>query len=106
MANNQGYYGVSLMGYQDTLLANNGNQIYANSYIDGTWYISPLPRMRDAIDVSGLRDFADSELMHARSDFIFGQYARAWFQRVDLRVKDSGYITANGKSAALSPFKP
>ena len=34
-ADQQGYYGVKLVGYQDTLLANSGNQVYAKSYIDG-----------------------------------------------------------------------
>jgi pectinesterase len=34
-ADKQGYYGVKLVGYQDTLLANTGDQVYARSYIDG-----------------------------------------------------------------------
>lgn len=34
-ADQQGYYGVKLVGYQDTLLANTGKQVYAKSYIDG-----------------------------------------------------------------------
>lgn len=34
-ADQQGYYGVKLVGHQDTLLANTGKQVYANSYIDG-----------------------------------------------------------------------
>ena len=38
-ADQQGYYGVKLQGYQDTLLANTGNQIYANSYLDGATYV-------------------------------------------------------------------
>lgn len=32
---NQGYYGVSIIGYQDTLLAQKGAQFYAKSYIEG-----------------------------------------------------------------------
>jgi len=68
MATNQGYYGVNITGYQDTLLAHDGKQLYANSYIDG------------------------------QCDFIFGVVARAWFQRVDIGIKAGGYITANGRA--------
>ncbi|KAL7266771.1 hypothetical protein RUND412_010665, partial [Rhizina undulata] len=69
MGDQQGYYGVSLSGYQDTLLANDGNQIYANSYIKGA------------------------------TDFIFGQRARAWFENVEIGVTDNGWITANGRDS-------
>ncbi|KAI9045867.1 putative pectinesterase precursor [Aspergillus affinis] len=67
---NQGYYGLKLTGYQDTLLAQSGNQIYAKNYIEGA------------------------------VDFIFGQSARAWFHSCDIRVLEgpsAGYITANGR---------
>ncbi|KAH0602285.1 uncharacterized protein H6S33_009859, partial [Morchella sextelata] len=53
----QGFYGVKLTGYQDTVLANEGFAVYAKSYIDGA------------------------------TDFIFGQRQRAWFDGVDIRVK-------------------
>ncbi|GIZ39949.1 hypothetical protein CKM354_000331000 [Cercospora kikuchii] len=72
-ANNggQGYYGVALKGYQDTLLANDGAQLYAKSYIDGA------------------------------TDFIFGQRGQVWFEKCDIRVKAAsiGYITASGRSS-------
>lgn len=60
-----GYYGCQITGFQDTVLAQQGNQIYANSLIQGA------------------------------TDFIFGQYAPAWFENVDLRVLSAslGYIT-------------
>ncbi|KAF3018557.1 hypothetical protein E8E14_012686 [Neopestalotiopsis sp. 37M] len=66
-----GYYGVQLTGFQDTLLAQTGNQVYANSLIQGA------------------------------TDFIFGQNAPAWFENVDLRVLTAslGYVTANGRSS-------
>ena len=32
---NQGFYGCSLTGYQDTIYANEGRQIYAKSFING-----------------------------------------------------------------------
>ncbi|KAM3419314.1 Pectinesterase [Cercospora zeina] len=73
-ANNggQGYYGVKLTGFQDTLLAENGAQLYAKSYIGGA------------------------------TDFIFGQRGKVWFEQCDLRVQAAsrGYITASGRSSA------
>ncbi|KAF7586104.1 hypothetical protein BBP40_009454 [Aspergillus hancockii] len=70
--NDQGYYACQFTGYQDTLLAQSGNQIYAKTLIQGA------------------------------VDFIFGQHARAWFHECDIRVvkgPTSGYITANGRSS-------
>ena len=64
----QGYYGVGLYGYQDTLLSEIGNQVYAKCYIQGA------------------------------IDFIFGQHARTWIDGSDIRVSASGgVITANGR---------
>ncbi|KAJ5753323.1 pectinesterase [Penicillium nucicola] len=71
-ADQQGYYACNFTGYQDTLLAQTGNQVYAKSYIEGA------------------------------VDFIFGQHARAWFQECDIRVVEgptSASITANGRSS-------
>lgn len=68
-ANKQSFYGVKLTGYQDTLLANDGNQLYVNSYIEGA------------------------------TDFIFGQQARAWFHNVTINTVAPGYITANGRDS-------
>lgn len=67
---NQGYYGCGLYGYQDTLLAQIGNQVYAKCYIEGA------------------------------TDFIFGQKARAWIDSCDIRTSGAGYITANGRSSS------
>lgn len=60
-----GFYGSAFYGFQDTVLSNDGNQVYVDCYIEGA------------------------------TDFIFGQKARSWFERVDLRVvaKSLGYIT-------------
>ena len=65
---NQGYYGVGLYGYQDTLLANSGKQLYARSKIVGA------------------------------IDFIFGQRAEAWFDNIDIETIAAGYITASGRN--------
>ncbi len=66
----QGYYGVGLYGYQDTLLAETGNQVYGKCYIQGA------------------------------VDFIFGQHARIWIDSSDIRSSGSGAITANGRSSS------
>ncbi|KAL9622827.1 MAG: hypothetical protein Q9160_002753, partial [Pyrenula sp. 1 TL-2023] len=71
-AGNQGYYGCQLTGFQDTLLAQTGAQVYAKTLIQGA------------------------------TDFIFGQHASAWFDQVDIRVLAAslGYITANGRDSS------
>ncbi|KAF4631932.1 hypothetical protein G7Y89_g6194 [Cudoniella acicularis] len=66
----QGYYGVGLYGYQDTLLAQTGNQVYGACYIEGA------------------------------VDFIFGQHARVWIDSSDIRVSGVGAITANGRASS------
>ncbi|KAF4547800.1 Pectinesterase-like protein 2 [Elsinoe fawcettii] len=69
-ATNQGFYGCNFTGYQDTIYANEGRQIYAKSFISGA------------------------------TDFIFGLRASAWFERVDIDTIGPGFITANGREAA------
>jgi pectinesterase len=60
-----GYYACSFTGYQDTVLAESGEQLYADCLIQGA------------------------------TDFIFGQDAFAWFDTCDIRVlaASSGYVT-------------
>ncbi|KUJ06425.1 uncharacterized protein LY89DRAFT_769533 [Mollisia scopiformis] len=70
---NQGYYGMQLWGYQDTLLANTGNQLYSKSLIVGA------------------------------IDFIFGQTATAWLDQVDIRTIATGCVTASGRASASNP---
>ncbi|KAH8879595.1 family 8 carbohydrate esterase [Thozetella sp. PMI_491] len=67
-----GYYGCSFTGYQDTLLAQTGYQLYSKCLIQGN------------------------------TDFVFGQHAPAWFEQCDIRVLAAslGYITASGRSSA------
>jgi pectinesterase len=74
-ADKQGYYGVQFKGFQDTILANKGAQVYAKCYIEGA------------------------------TDFIFGQKAVAWFDGVTIGVlaASTGYITANGRDSATNP---
>lgn len=74
-ADRQGYYACQFKGFQDTILAQTGAQLYARSYIEGA------------------------------TDFIFGQYAKAWFDGVDIRVLAAslGYITADGRDSASNP---
>ncbi|KAH7374472.1 pectin lyase fold/virulence factor [Plectosphaerella cucumerina] len=66
---NQGFYGCQFTGYQDTIYANEGRQVYAHSFINGA------------------------------VDFIFGLRAAAWFESCDIQTIGPGYITANGREA-------
>ncbi|KXT09349.1 hypothetical protein AC579_9397 [Pseudocercospora musae] len=73
-AGNQGYYACSFTGYQDTVLAEIGAQIYASCYIEGA------------------------------TDFIFGQEGQAWFEQCNIGVLSAskGYITASGRNSSSS----
>jgi len=68
-ASNQGYYACQFLGFQDTVLAQQGTQLYAKSYIEGA------------------------------TDFVFGQHAQAWFEQVHFGVlaASQGYVTASGR---------
>lgn len=68
-----GYYACQFTGFQDTVLAQQGYQLYAGCLIEGA------------------------------TDFIFGQYSPAWFESCDIRVVSAslGYIT--GKFLTLKP---
>lgn len=74
-ADKQAFYGCQFKGFQDTILAQTGKQLYAKSLIEGA------------------------------TDFIFGQVAAAWFDGVDIRVlaASTGYITANGRDSSSNP---
>jgi len=69
----QGYYGVQITGYQDTLLAEQGYQLYVNSYIEGA------------------------------VDFIFGQEGVAWFENCDIYTIGAGAVTASGRDSESNP---
>ncbi|KAJ8062311.1 hypothetical protein OCU04_008858 [Sclerotinia nivalis] len=70
----QGYYGVGLYGYQDTLLTQIGNQVYAKCYIEGA------------------------------VDWIFGQHSVAWFDGSTIAASaGGGCITANGRPSTSDP---
>ncbi|KAG4031972.1 hypothetical protein MFRU_008g03220 [Monilinia fructicola] len=72
--NEQGYYGVGLYGYQDTLLTQIGNQVYAKCYIEGA------------------------------VDWIFGQHSVAWFDGSTIAATaPNGCITANGRATSSDP---
>uniref|UniRef100_A0AAV1TAJ9 Pectinesterase n=1 Tax=Peronospora matthiolae TaxID=2874970 RepID=A0AAV1TAJ9_9STRA len=65
---NYGFYCCDFRGYQDTLLSNQGRQLFVKSRISGT------------------------------VDFIFGTNAAAWYEQCDIDCIGKGYITANGRS--------
>ncbi|KAL0571156.1 hypothetical protein V5O48_010811 [Marasmius crinis-equi] len=70
--NRAGFYACGLYGYQDTLLANQGNQVYLKGYIEG------------------------------KTDFIFGQQGSAYFGGNTIAIKGPSHITASGRSSADS----
>ncbi|KAE8979361.1 hypothetical protein PR003_g22545 [Phytophthora rubi] len=70
---NYGFYACKFTGYQDTLYANQGPSVYAKSYISGT------------------------------VDFVFGLYAKAWFESCDIVSIGKGCISANGRSNDTNP---
>ncbi|TGO43996.1 hypothetical protein BOTNAR_1016g00010 [Botryotinia narcissicola] len=78
-ASNVGYYATQFWGYQDTVLAEAGYQLYAKCLIVGA------------------------------IDFIFGEKALAWFENNDIRTIANGAITASGRTSAavdscLTPY--
>ncbi|OHE93153.1 pectinesterase [Colletotrichum orchidophilum] len=67
---NIGFYGCLISGYQDTLLANEGRQIYTKTGLIGA------------------------------VDFLFSQRGIVLFQMCDITTIGPGFITANGRDAA------
>ncbi|KAK0421817.1 pectin lyase fold/virulence factor [Armillaria borealis] len=67
-----GGYGLKIVGYQDTLLANVGYEFIANSHIEGN------------------------------TDFIFGQTASLWITGSVIHTLGYGWITASGRSSSDS----
>lgn len=65
-----GCYFCNLKGAQDTLLANRGLQVYANSRIAGS------------------------------VDFIFGMYASVWITKSVIESTGTGYLTASGRNTS------
>ncbi|ETL81312.1 hypothetical protein L917_18330, partial [Phytophthora nicotianae] len=70
---NYGLYACKLMGYQDTLYANKGPALFAKSYINGA------------------------------IDFVFGLYAKTWFESCHIESIGNGCITANGRTDNSNP---
>ncbi|KAF5372633.1 hypothetical protein D9758_005123 [Tetrapyrgos nigripes] len=67
--NRVGFYGCSFYGYQDTLYANVGTQVYLKGYIEG------------------------------KTDFIYGRQGQAYFGGNTIAVRGAGYITASGRQS-------
>ncbi|KAF3808910.1 Pectinesterase [Colletotrichum gloeosporioides] len=67
-----GFYGCQFTGFQDTILTQQGNQLYSKCLIQGA------------------------------TDVIFGQKSMAWFEKCDLRAVSAklGYFTANGAASS------
>ncbi|OWZ12256.1 Pectin methylesterase [Phytophthora megakarya] len=71
--NNYGFYACNFTGYQDTVYANKGRELFAKSYIAGA------------------------------VDFVFGSKAQAWFQSCDIETVGEGCIAANGRVDESNP---
>jgi pectinesterase len=71
-ATDYGFYACNLTGYQDTVLADKGRELYARTYINGA------------------------------TDFVFGRYAQAWFESCDIETIGTGFISASGRESASS----
>ncbi|GMF12920.1 unnamed protein product [Phytophthora lilii] len=68
-----GFYACNFTGYQDTVYANKGRELFARSYINGA------------------------------VDFVFGTKAQAWFESCDIETIGKGCITANGRTNETNP---
>ncbi|KAF8968908.1 carbohydrate esterase family 8 protein [Flammula alnicola] len=64
-----GLYGCGFFGFQDTVLAEQGTQVFLRGYIQGA------------------------------TDFIFGQRGQAYFERNTIAVSAHGCITASGRTS-------
>lgn len=64
-----GLYACGFYGYQDTLYANEGTQVYLRGYIEGA------------------------------TDFIFGRRGSAYFGGNTIGVRGAGYVTASGRES-------
>ncbi|KAF9046177.1 pectin lyase fold/virulence factor [Panaeolus papilionaceus] len=64
-----GFYACGFYGYQDTVLANDGTQVYLRGYIEGA------------------------------TDFIFGRRGLAYFGGNTIGVKANGWVTASGRES-------
>ncbi len=73
---NSGYYGCSFTGFQDTLLADVGSQLYSRCLIQGA------------------------------TDFIFGQHAPAWFEKCDIRVLAASRCYVTGMADGADSISP
>ncbi|KAL0567935.1 hypothetical protein V5O48_006587 [Marasmius crinis-equi] len=67
--NRAGFYACAFYGYQDTLYANQGTQVYLKGYIEG------------------------------KTDFIYGRLGQAYFGGNTIAVKGPGYVTASGRQS-------
>ncbi|EEY56130.1 pectinesterase, putative [Phytophthora infestans T30-4] len=79
-ATNYGFYGCNFTGYQDTLCAHRGRQLYARSFISGA------------------------------VDFIFGMRAKAWFESCDIEIRFNRArvlgSSGNGSTYLGRPWRP
>lgn len=83
-----GLYACAFLGFQDTLYANLGTQVYLKSYIE----VSPTHCF-----LKESSSHCESMRMQGAVDFIFGRGGLAFFGGNTIGVRAAGYITASGR---------
>lgn len=100
--NNFAAYGCSFIGYQDTLLANKGVQVFANSYIEGSidfiWGFSTSYFYRSVISSNTVGGFVSAQ------GRVAGTVSGYVFDECKITYKDSTYGSTFGKTYLGRPY--
>jgi pectin methylesterase-like acyl-CoA thioesterase len=100
--NNFAAYGCSFIGYQDTLLANKGVQVFANSYIEGSidfiWGFSTSYFYRSVISSNTVGGFVSAQ------GRVAGTVSGYVFDECKITYKDSTYGSTFGMTYLGRPY--
>lgn len=100
--NNFAAYGCSFIGYQDTLLANKGIQVFANSYIEGSidfiWGFSTSYFYRSIISSNTVGGFVSAQ------GRVAGTVSGYVFDECKITYKDSTYGSTFGMTYLGRPY--
>ena len=87
--NRAAFYTCAFIGFQDTVLANQGTQVYLNSYFEVIKSDRKRTRTWKLI----------TNIWQGAVDFVFGQRGQAYFEGNTIAMKGPGSVTANGRSS-------